>query len=86
MRPGLLSWCRALGIGLMALGVIAFVFQFFVGPIGRMLFSQRTESGAEFFVVGIWLAMFTAVTPISVLLFEASRLLSFERWYREQSP
>lgn len=84
MQTGLLRWCRSLAIGLMAAGVTVYLLQLFVGPIGRALFPRGSDNGVEFFVVGVWLAMLTALAPLGLLLFESSRLLAFERWYREQ--
>ena len=83
-NSAVLRWCRALAIGLMALGVVGFILQFFIGPIGRALFPRGSDNGVEFFVVGMWFGMVTALAPLGILLFEASRLLSFERWSLEQ--
>lgn len=77
-------WCKALGIALMGIGTLGSTLQFFVGPIGTTLFPRGSGSGVEFFAIGLWLAISTALAPIGFVLFEASRLLSFERWYREQ--
>lgn len=84
LQTSVLRWCRSLAVGLMAVGVAVYLLQLFVGPIGRMLFPRGSDNGVEFFVVGVWLAMFAVMAPLGVFLFELSRLLSFERWYREQ--
>lgn len=77
-----LRWCRNAAIAFMAIGSVIFALQWFVIPIARAVFPRGSDNGIEFFVVGIWLAMFAAATPLGLLLFEASRLFGFERWYR----
>jgi len=37
------------------------------------------ESGVEFFVVGVYIALLAGVGPLGILLFEISRLFGFER-------
>ena len=54
-----------LDIGLMALGVVGFALQFFIGPIGRALFPRGSDNGVEFFVVGMWFGMVTAIAPLA---------------------
>jgi hypothetical protein len=77
-----LRWCRAAAVALMATGVASYVLQWFMFPFARAIFPRSGDSGIAFVVAGMWLA--ALATPLGVLLFEASRLLGFERWYREQ--
>lgn len=79
-----LRWCRKIGTGLMAVGMVIYLLQWFVVPLARTVFPRGSDNGIEFFVLGLGFAMLAAATPIGLLLFEASRLLGFERWYREQ--
>ncbi|MDO9001811.1 MAG: hypothetical protein Q7V20_00010 [Aquabacterium sp.] len=41
--------------------------------------TTRTESGAEFFVVGLYLSLASGIGMLGLLAFEFSRLLAFER-------
>jgi hypothetical protein len=45
----------------------------------RAFMKSRTESGAEFFVVGMYLSVAAGIGMLGLLSFEFSRLLAFER-------
>ena len=49
------------------------------GPLMRTLMTSRTESGAEFFLVGMYLSLAAGVGMLGLFSFEFGRLLSFER-------
>lgn len=85
IERGFLRGCRTIAVVLMATGVAIYVLQWFVFPIGRAMFPRGSDNGIEFFVVGMWLAMFATAIPLGLLMFEASRLMGFERWYRARA-
>jgi hypothetical protein len=80
---GALRWLRRAGLTLMAIGVPVMVLQWLSGPIAATLFKGNSGDGAAFFVVGLWLAIFSRLAPAGLMLFEGSRLLSFERAQKE---
>lgn len=47
--------------------------------------TSRTESGAEFFAVGLFLSLASGIGVLGLLAFEFSRLLAFERRARQDS-
>jgi hypothetical protein len=53
-------------------------------PIVRAVVPQGSGNGIEFFMAGMALAAGSGFAPSGLLLFELSRILGFERWYREQ--
>ena len=76
---------RILGIIAMVVGVIYLLMRFGAGPLVRLLMGgRRTESGIEFYIVGVYLAFISGVGPLGILLFEASRVFGFEQHYRKQ--
>jgi hypothetical protein len=69
----------------MGLGAIVALARWFVVPIVHAVFSTtRSDSGVEYFVVGLWLALIVPLASIGVMLFEATRLAAFERLQRKQ--
>lgn len=73
-----------LGVFLIYIGGLVAVLSFLAGPLMHAFVKHKTESGAEFFVVGVYLAMVGRVGWLGLFLFEASRLASFERHYRKR--
>ena len=49
------------------------------GPLMQLFMKSRTESGAEFFFVGVIAALVGRVGVFGLILFELSRLRGFER-------
>jgi len=76
---GLVSALRGVGAFCIQVGAVASVFSWVAGPLMRALMTTRTESGAEYFVVGVYLALFSGIGLLGLILFEFSRLLAFER-------
>ena len=76
---GFVAAMRAVGTFFIYVGVVVTIAGLVAGPLMRALMKTRTESGAEFFVVGVYLAMVGGIGVLGVLLFEFSRLLAFER-------
>lgn len=84
---GRIRWMRKIALAIMAVGVVVTMLQLLTVPIAGVIFKgARSETGVEFFVVGVWLAMFSGWGPVGLLLFEFSRMLGFERAQREQTP
>jgi hypothetical protein len=79
---GVLKWFRSLAIALLAVGAIVYVLRWFVVPIAQFFFRSRSGIGIEYFVVGVWLSMFSLLTPLALLMFEGIRLFALENWYR----
>ena len=76
---GLVTALRAIGTFCIYVGVVVSILSWISGPLMRLLFQRRTESGAEYFVVGLYLALAAGIGILGLLLFEFSRLLAFER-------
>lgn len=73
-------WLRRFGLLFMVIGTITVALQFFIGPIARSLFGTNSGgTGIQYFVVGVWFAIFSGWASAGVLLFEFSRMLGFER-------
>jgi hypothetical protein len=82
---GATAWFRAVGAFFIYVGAIIAVLSWMAGPLMRMFIKQRTESGAEFFVVGMYLSLAAGIGVLGLFLFEFSRLLAFERKARENA-
>lgn len=89
--PGLLDapavagppqFLRAAGAVLIYVGVVAAVLSWIAAPLMRSLITQRTGTGVEFFVVGVYLSLGTGIGMLGLFCFEFGRLLSFERQVR----
>ena len=76
---GPLKVLRIAGIVGMGIAVVYLVARFSAGTILRSIVKTRTESGVEFYVVGIYLALLGGIAPLAIVVFEFSRLLGFER-------
>lgn len=73
------AFVRVAGLVAIYVGVAATVLSWLAGPLMRTFMTTRTESGAEFFVVGLYLSFITGIGLLGLLMFEFSRLLAFER-------
>ena len=76
---GFISFLRAAGIFLLYVGAVATILGWIAAPLMHLLLQSRTESGAEFFFVGAISALVGRVGVFGLLLFELSRLRSFEQ-------
>ncbi|MEP7057950.1 MAG: hypothetical protein ABI809_09300 [Caldimonas sp.] len=77
--PGLLAVLQSIGRFCIYVGACVTIAGWLAGPLMHLFMTRRTESGAEFFVVGIYLALVGGVGVLGLLLFEFSRLVAFER-------
>jgi len=75
---GAASVLRVLGLVALHVGAIVGVINFAARPMMRMLVSQPSDSGIEFYVVGVLVGLISGVGPFGIILFEFSRLLAFE--------
>ena len=82
---GVVSFTRVLGIVAIYVGVFATLLSWIGRPLMRALMTSRTESGAEFFVAGLYLSLIAGIGLLGLFLFEFSRLLAFERLAYERS-
>lgn len=75
-HPNLLGWIlRFIGQLIMWLGILGLAAQFLVRPLTLLIFGgAKTESGAEFFVIGLYAAIASGTGWIGCLLFEISRI------------
>lgn len=80
---GAIAVLRTFGAFCIHVGAIVTVLSWVSGPLMRVFIKQRTESGAEFFVVGMYLALAAGIGVLGLFLFEFSRLLAFERHTQE---
>lgn len=69
---------RVVGILGLYLGALVAMANWVAGPVMRMLVTSPSESGVEFYVVGVYLALLSGIGVSGLVLFELSRLLSFE--------
>lgn len=76
---GFAAFLRAVGTFFLYVGVFASVLSWVAGPLMRAFMTHRTESGAEFFVVGMYLSLVTGFGMLGLFAFEFSRLVAFER-------
>jgi len=83
---GLETLLRALGKFMLYVGALVAVLGWVSGPLMRAFIERRTDSGAEYFVVGMYLAMAGGIGVLGLILFEFSRLLAFERRARQALP
>lgn len=63
------------GVAGMAIGTLASLAIFFLKPITLAVFGSRSDSGVEFFVMGLILWALSNVGPLGWVLFELSRLV-----------
>ena len=70
---------RRVGIFALYVGSVVAILGWLAGPLMKLLMTQHTESGAEFFVVGVYLSMLGGIGILGLVLFELSRLIGFER-------
>ena len=76
---GFARLARALGLIAIYVGVVATVLSWIARPLMRAFMTSRTESGAEFFVVGLYLSLLGGIGLLGIFMFEFSRLLAFEK-------
>jgi hypothetical protein len=76
---GLASVLRSTGVAALYFGAAAAVLNLAAGPLMRMLLTSRTESGAEFFVAGLFVSMLGSVGAFGLVAFELARIIGFER-------
>ena len=75
---GFISLLRSTGIFLLYVGGVSTILGWLAGPLMHTLMGSRTESGAELFAVGFIVALVGRVGVFGLILFELSRLRSFE--------
>ena len=64
---------------MLVLGACVTVLNIVARPLMNLVMTSHTESGAEYFVVGMYLALLGGIATFGLVLFELSRLLSFEK-------
>jgi hypothetical protein len=69
---------RSIGIVALYVGALVAIANWASRPVMRMLVTTPSESGVEFYVVGVYLALASGIGVLGLVLFELSRLLSFE--------
>jgi hypothetical protein len=82
---GFVAFLRSAGIFLIYIGAISAVLSWISGPLMHSFLRSKTESGAEFFAVGLLLAFLGSTGTLGLLLFEFGRLRSFELYTQEQA-
>jgi hypothetical protein len=76
---GFIAFLRNAGVFLLYFGAICAILNWVSGPLMHTFLRSRTESGAEFFMVGVYLAVLGQVGVFGLFLFELGRLRSFEQ-------
>jgi hypothetical protein len=69
---------RGIGVVCLYLGALIAIANWIARPAMRMLIASPTESGVEFYVVGVYLALLRGIGVLGLISFELSRLLCFE--------
>ena len=77
---------RALGAFALYVGAVVSIVSVVAGPLMRLLMTSRTESGVEYFVVGMYLSMLGGVGTLGLLCYELSRLIAFEQDAPARNP
>ncbi len=77
--PGFEATLINIGKVLLYVGSIVAVLSWVAGPLMHAFVQRRTESGVEYFVVGMYLAMAGGIGKLGLFLFEFGRLRAFER-------
>lgn len=77
---------RALGVFAIYLGAAVSIASLAAGPLMRALMTSHTESGAEYFVVGLYLSLLGGIGTLGLLCYELSRLIAFERHAAPGNP
>jgi len=70
---------RVLGVVGLFLGAAVSIANLAAGPLMRALITTRTDSGVEYFVVGLYLSMLSGIGTFGLLCYELSRLVAFEQ-------
>lgn len=81
---GVAALVRVVGVTAIYVGLVATVLSWVARPLIRTFMTSRTESGAEFFVVGLYLSLVAGIGLLGLLMFEFGRLLAFERLAHER--
>jgi hypothetical protein len=76
---GVASVLSAIGKVLLYLGALVVALGWISGPLMHAFIHGRTDAGAAYFVVGLYLSLAGGIGTLGLLLFEFSRLLGFER-------
>lgn len=83
---GVATFLRVLGQFMLHVGALIAVLGWVARPLMHAFMQRQTESGAEYFVVGMYLAMAGGVGVLGLIFFEFSRLRAFERSARQALP
>jgi len=84
---GFTALARVLGTIAIYVGVVGTVLSWIARPLMRALVTSRSDSGAEFFAVGLLLSLVGSIGLLGLFMFEFSRLLAFERLaYERYAP
>jgi hypothetical protein len=79
VEGGALKALRIAGLIGMGCGVLMMLFRFAPGLLVGAMGGARSDTGVEFYLVGIVLALVGGVGSLGIVLFEGSRLMGFER-------
>ncbi len=79
---GIYRWCRTLALGFMAVGAAGALLQWTAGPLGLDLLGRGGGAGGAGYFIAVWTAFSSSMNLLALALFESSRLLGFETWYR----
>jgi hypothetical protein len=77
--PGFAGLLRTLGVLALYFGAVVAVVNLAAVPLMMAFLKTHTESGAEYFVVGVFLSLLRGVGALGLVAFELSRMIGFER-------
>ncbi|PHV12243.1 hypothetical protein [Chitinimonas sp. BJB300] len=76
---GFIAFMRVIGTLCLYFGAVVTVLGWVAGPLMRVFNTVKSESGVEYFVVGLYLTLAAGIGVVGLFLYEYSRLLAFER-------
>lgn len=82
---GVIAMLRTVGIFCIYAGAVIGILNLISRPLVRVLITNPSDNGVEYFVAGVYLALAGGIGALGLLLFEFSRLISFERHARERN-
>ena len=79
---GFAAFLRPVGIAALYFGAVVGLVNLLSRPLTRLIFSRPSDTGVEFYVVGVYLALLGGIGLLGLVFFELSRLFAFETYAR----
>jgi len=79
---GFAGFLRPVGLSALYFGAVIGLVNLLSRPLTRLIFPRPSDTGVEFYVVGVYLSLLGGVGLLGLVFFELSRLLAFESYAR----